>query len=133
MRINIRRIGLLVLVLSIYVGCSDVRFDHKPSDTCKNFNESFGEGTCEEDPEGFNKYSYSMMVGAVSILVVDDNSGSMYSEQEKMADRFPNFIGSIANLDWELAITTTDVTKRGLEGTDGQFFDFSKWKRCDYS
>ena len=113
---NAKTIGLFaaLAVITYVIGCSDVKFDHKPSDTCKNF-----KGTCEVDPGGFNKYSFSFQVGSVSILFVNDNSGSMYTEQRKMAERFPNLIDSISHLDWEIAITTTDIKKE-----NGQLLSF---------
>ena len=82
MYISMKRISLFVLALTIYVGCSDVRFNHKPSDTCRDFNKSFGEGSCELTPKG-NEYRYSVKIGSVDILVVDDNSGSMYLRANK--------------------------------------------------
>ena len=119
MCINMKKLGLFVLALTIYVGCSDVKFSHNPSDTCKDFNQSFGEGACQQNPKGFNEYSYSVQVGSVDILFVVDNSGSMYEEQVKMAEKFPNFLNSISSLDWQIAITTTDIYK-----TDGRFLTF---------
>lgn len=105
MRINIRKISLVALALTAYMGCSGVRFDHTPSDTCQEF-----EDACKPNPkEGFNEYHYSFKVGSVGILIVVDNSGSMYTEQTKMADKFPHFINAISSLDWHMAITTTDI------------------------
>jgi hypothetical protein len=48
--------------------------------------------------------------GLVDILIVDDNSGSMSTEQSKMADRFSTFIQSLGSLNYRIAITTTDVS-----------------------
>lgn len=64
----------------------------------------------------------------VDILFVVDHSGSMREEQKKMADRFPNFISSIQNLDWRIAITTTTVGSQlvqgSTEGIDGRLINF---------
>ncbi|MCB0370011.1 MAG: hypothetical protein KDD45_11450, partial [Bdellovibrionales bacterium] len=46
----------------------------------------------------------------VDILIVIDNSGSMSYEQSEMAKRFSGFVESLNGLDWQLGITTTDVT-----------------------
>ncbi len=45
----------------------------------------------------------------VDVLFVDDNSKSMTNTQKQMAQKFNNFIDTLAGLNWQLAITTTDV------------------------
>lgn len=49
----------------------------------------------------------------VDILIVDDNSTSMYTEQQKMAQRFSSFMSSIADLDYHIGMTTTDAEASG--------------------
>lgn len=46
----------------------------------------------------------------VDILFVIDNSGSMAQEQAKIAEAFSGFISQLSNVDWRIAITTTDHT-----------------------
>ena len=43
------------------------------------------------------------------ILFIIDNSASMYNEAEALAMNFDGFMAQIANIDHQLAITTTDV------------------------
>jgi hypothetical protein len=45
----------------------------------------------------------------VDILIIDDNSYSMEVEQKKMAERFPSFISALGDLDYQIAVTTTDI------------------------
>lgn len=45
---------------------------------------------------------------AVDILFVIDNSSSMREEQQKIAQRFDRFIEQLTNINWRIAITTTD-------------------------
>jgi hypothetical protein len=45
----------------------------------------------------------------VDILIIDDNSYSMEVEQTKMATRFPSFISALGDLDYQIAVTTTDI------------------------
>lgn len=47
----------------------------------------------------------------VDILVVDDNSGSMTTEQENLGQPFNNFISNLngTGLDWQIGVTNTDV------------------------
>ncbi len=47
--------------------------------------------------------------GAVDILIVDDNSGSMQADEQHLATGFNNFISDLAGVDWQIAVTTTDV------------------------
>lgn len=58
------------------------------------------------------------------ILIVIDNSGSMEPEQKNMAQRFATFIDELKNLDWQLAIITTDVSSDSVR-RDGRFLEFS--------
>lgn len=59
------------------------------------------------------------------ILIVIDNSGSMNAEQKNMASRFATFIDQLKNLDWRIAIVTTDVSSKAYK-KDGQFLIFDK-------
>lgn len=47
--------------------------------------------------------------GKVDILIIDDNSLSMGPEQAKMAQRFPSFVSALSDLDYHIAVTTTDI------------------------
>ncbi|MEM7645731.1 MAG: hypothetical protein AAF203_02365 [Pseudomonadota bacterium] len=58
------------------------------------------------------------------ILFVIDNSGSMYAEQLRISERFSDFIDKIENLDWHIAITTTDPRSHVSWG-DGKIDPFS--------
>jgi hypothetical protein len=65
------------------------------------------------------------------ILFVIDNSISMNSEQQGIADRISNFFDKITELDWRLGIITTDpyefdpVSKIYNPLADGQLLSFS--------
>ncbi|MCC7403026.1 MAG: hypothetical protein IT288_01390 [Bdellovibrionales bacterium] len=103
------RLHLIVMTaIVIYVGCSDVKFKSVPSDACANANE-YGTNTCFEQ-SGWLNYHFNFKVGRVDILFVVDNSGSMYTEQTYMGDRFPNLLNRIANLDYQISLITTDVS-----------------------
>lgn len=54
----------------------------------------------------------------VDILFVIDNSGSMLEEQAKLGPALSSFIGSIAKIDWQIGITTSD-TSNGPHGIKG--------------
>lgn len=55
----------------------------------------------------------------VDILFVVDNSGSMLDEQVKLGPALNSFIGSLAKIDWQIGITTTDVSNGpfGVKGS----------------
>lgn len=65
--------------------------------------------------------------GAVDILFVVDNSGSMREEQLEMKNRISGFISKIQNLDWQIAVTSTDALSTAPFG-DGKFKPFSTSK-----
>lgn len=90
--------------------CSKVDFQSVPSSSCSDAIEDFGKDACVMTPDGYNSFSYTVTVGDVDIVFVDDNSGSMSAEQNQMANRFPNFISSLTNLNYQIGIITTDVS-----------------------
>lgn len=67
----------------------------------------------------------------VDILFVVDNSGSMTEEQVGIGNKINGFLDKIKNLDWQIAITTTDAGTTTLDTNgvartwgDGQFRPF---------
>ena len=60
---------------------------------------------------------------SVDILFIDDNSGSMTPDQANIAPKFQNFINQLQGVDWQIGITTTDVTWDGLNGSLSQLRD----------
>lgn len=101
---------LMILSVYFYFGCSKVAFQATPSSDCSNFNQAHGNNSCVLTPDGLNQYTYSVRVGKVDILFVNDNSGSMYVEQQKIANQFPAFLDTIKDLDYQIAMITTDVS-----------------------
>ncbi|MCB0412333.1 MAG: hypothetical protein KDD22_07395, partial [Bdellovibrionales bacterium] len=106
------------LILQLF-GCSKVGFQATPDASCTAFNAEHGGGSCTLTPDGLNQYNYSFRVGQVDMLFVVDNSASMYVEQKKIANQFPNFLDQLRDLDYHIAIITTDVTSGG-----GKFLSF---------
>lgn len=81
-----------LVLIGLSVACSDQEFSQKP-------------------PTLVNQ---AISAGKVDILFVVDNSGSMYVEQVKMANSFPQLLNGMQlnGLDFRIAITTTDVVSR---------------------
>ncbi len=76
-----------------------------------------------------SKIHINQSTNNVDILVVIDNSGSMGPEQHNMSSRFDSFISELSTLNWQLGITTTDVStdKNGVfnaPNRDGRLLDF---------
>ena len=107
---------IVMTAITIYVGCSDVKFQSVPSDQCAEANSDPANSSCFEAP-GWLNYHFEFKVGRMDILFVDDNSGSMYVEQTSMADRFPNLLNEISGLDYQIAIVTTDISTSPNNGT----------------
>ncbi len=63
----------------------------------------------------------------VDVIINVDNSGSMLSEQENMANRIQDFISPFSGLDYHIAVTTTspigndEIWKPSLNYVDGKF------------
>lgn len=119
-------IVLVALFASGYLfsGCAKVEFVEVPPEHCTQMNQAYGSNACVSGPTGTRLYDYTVATGDVDILFVDDNSGSMYTEQVKMANQFPGFLDSIHKLSYHIAITSTDVAGT-QSGQDGRFFPFS--------
>lgn len=60
----------------------------------------------------------------VDILFVVDNSGSMNTERSNLAQRIDGFLDKVAGLDWQLAVTSTDV-KGSRDFEEGRLTAFS--------
>lgn len=121
-----------LMMLGFIVGCSEMEFSAD-----KNFKacQSSGLNCILITPE-IERFDYDVKTnsGIVDILIVDDNSGSMSTQQRYMAERFPTFISSLGALDYHIAITTTDVSASPNNGPkaangngalqDGKFIQF---------
>lgn len=113
---------ILLTTVTYFVACSPVKFNKLADATdCSNVG---GQAACVQscDANGtcFAEYDIKKQVGkgVADILFIDDNSGSMSPEQQRMADSFPTFMASISNLDYRVAITTTDIS--GYDRASGQ-------------
>lgn len=94
-----------LLIFTGLVACAPAMFD-KPLDC--------GEGCTRVVERGVRQIVYQSKVtgGVVDILFVNDNSGSMSSEQNQIAARFSTFLSTLDSqaIDYRIAITTTDVS-----------------------
>ncbi len=110
---SILKLSSIAIALCVfYVGCSDVGFEAIPQDR-------YFLGCVIKAEYGDRcSFSNSSRLGSVDILFVNDNSGSMSTEQSKMADKFSDFIQTLdsQNIDYQIAITTTDISGQIASG-----------------
>ncbi len=94
-------------IVSYFLACSPVRFSKIQAPACPLCVYSVCDGTtCTQD------IVETKVVGSgiVDILVVNDNSGSMSTEQAQMGSKFPTFIQGLGKLDYRIGMITTDVS-----------------------
>ncbi len=95
----------LIQIVSIFslVGCSgDVGFEKIAEDSSPQ-----GSGSFKSFTEVFYQDSEEPML---DILVIVDNSPSMRAEQERLGKRMQSFTGQLRDVDWQIAVTNTDIS-----------------------
>ena len=108
---KLARVVFVVLLFSSQLGCSNpVAFAPTPNAALKELS-----GTQKTEV-----FTQDYVSKKLDIIFVVDNSGSMADEQRKMGDRISNFISTLYDVDWQIAITTTDVSD-GVYGLKGDF------------
>lgn len=110
--------------VAVWTGCSQVQFQEAPKAACNGFDKACSTETINNREYNVFDYTQTVPHPQVDILFVDDNSRSMVVEQERMGERFPNFLTSLGTLDWRIAITTTDIYAEG-----GNLLDFGSGLR----
>lgn len=110
--------GLAILMISYFGACAPVSFDTLPENKSDNVVTRCVGSTCFYDITE----EKTVGEGLVDILIVNDNSGSMSFEQNKMATAFSGFLSSIDSLDYRIAMTTTDVSNTaGWAGSNNAY------------
>lgn len=99
----------------IFAGCAKTNFS-----PVKNTNTSLTEPS-EKINDEFTINDDKPLV-PVDIIFVIDNSLSMLEEQQKLATKLSFFTNSISGVDWQIGITTTDVSG-GFYSTNGDLVD----------
>lgn len=118
-------VGVALIVYSVGIpGCSTTQFGTVKTLSCEDFPDSFN---CQSNPmqkvidqftpdeyptaQEFTYFDYIVSLGAVDILFVVDNSGSMAKEHKSIANQFDNFLMDIRDVDYHIAIITTDISE----------------------
>lgn len=123
-------ISVLGLV-AFFQNCSQVSFDPAAQSLSS---QGVGDGGPIIPSLKYKDMSQSVQVAentAIDILFVIDNSGSMKAEQEGISNKISGFMEIIKNLDWQVALTTTDpgevtkdIRRENRPWGDGQFRPF---------
>lgn len=107
---SVGRISLSTALVPFFIGCTnDIQFSDSQGSSAIPLRSG------EYSTEGFVQGYAS---NKLDILFIDDNSGSMLSEQEKLGDRIGSFLSRLYDVDWRIGVTTTDVSDGpyGLKG-----------------
>ena len=119
-------LSFVLIVIAVYcatwiTACAPANFNIVKQDC------SAGHGTCVAGANGKKTYTYTVSPSntPIDILFVSDNSGSMSRDQQNLGLKFPAFFNIIQNLDFHVAVTTTDVFNHdGSSGQGGSLVDF---------
>lgn len=119
-------------LIAFFQNCSQVSFDPVSQGLSSQGVDSNGDPVIPSLK--YKNMSQSVQVlenTAIDILFVIDNSGSMSAEQQGISNKISGFMEIIKNLDWQVALTTTDpseTTKDAKKDSrpwgDGQFRPF---------
>lgn len=109
-----RRVLGVLSSLSLSVGCSEVSFVPAPIENASL------EGPVDNGNERTDTFNFNSErpPSKVDVLFIVDNSGSMLEEQSKLSTALSSFVDSLTDLDWQIGITTTDISG-GIHSTNG--------------
>jgi hypothetical protein len=70
-------------------------------------------------------FTQNATAGKIDILIVEDDSTSMAEHQRNMGSHFRNFMSSISDFDFQIAVTNADVSGNGTYSMMGTFFNLT--------
>ncbi len=104
------KLSVLVMTVFYFVACSPVSFEQTITVGCGADGVACITKCVGSDCYQEMSVSKTVGRGKVDFLIVNDNSGSMAADQRKMATKFPMFLDSLKQLDYRIAMTTTDIS-----------------------
>lgn len=108
--------GLVVSSAVWATACSEIKFTPGDANASLGLADGAQKETFSFDDDGSG--------AKVDVLFVVDNSGSMYEEQGRLGTALGSFITSLGKVDWQIGITTTDVSN-GPYGLKGSLLPFA--------
>lgn len=121
------------LMMGLVTGCSEVKFSSEPVGSLENPGDPVRPPIDPpidppDDPpirESVKDTFYQQVEKTqVDVLVVIDNSRSMVEEQAKIGQRISSFLGHLNDVDWQLGMTSTDISG-GKFSTNGELMTFN--------
>lgn len=118
-----------IAAILILTGCAEVSFETIPTQPSSktDVEQPLPVPTPEIQPEPskLTKQSFNFVnqKPELDILVVVDNSTSMYEEQQKLGVRLESFTDALENIDWQIGVTTTDIQSIA-HGKKGELLKF---------
>lgn len=105
--------GLVLSAMVWATACSNVHFS--PGDPDNVEYSTLPDGTIDET----FKFNATDTRAKVDVLFVVDNSTSMLDKEAKLSTRLASFISNMARIDWQIGITTTDISSGpwGIKGS----------------
>jgi hypothetical protein len=125
-----RNYSIIAFIFAYFTACSPMKFEKIVDEESVRIRQALCPKVCDANGENCIQRCQTEKIvgeGLVDILIVNDNSGSMSYEQRKMADRFPDFLSAMENLDYRIAMITTDVssayssTPAGIKNLPGPY------------
>lgn len=119
----------IACLFMVTVACSsnDNVFNVATNSKCSDANQSPNIMCMFNESDNTVTYKYKIRSGKIDILFVIDNSRSMYKEQVKMSEQFPEFVDSLKDMDFQIAMVTTDITTKTAK--NGEFLELSNGSR----
>lgn len=117
MGFNLKSFVILILIASgtLAIGCNKVGFKNVDPNA-EDFSKPLADGS--------DSFIQSKDPYKVDILFIDDNSGSMFALQSQISQKFPSFTAALKGIDWQIGITTTDVSN-GVFGLKGSLLNMT--------
>ncbi len=118
-----------ILSISIFfISCAQQEFSKTSTNTKLDTPNEEGVVDKEPNPDDSKAFAESFLqkssVNKVDILFIVDNSISMKEEQRELGTKINKFLGTLDGVDWQIGITTTDVSS-GMYGLQGGLLTFS--------
>lgn len=124
-----------VYILSVFtlcqliMACSDVNFTPETAGGAQSLspdNPSIPDSPSippVDNPRVKDVFFQNASDNQVDILVLIDNSPSMFEEQQKIGETISSFFNQLGDVDWKVGITTTDISG-GTFSTNGDLLKF---------
>lgn len=150
---------IVLIVFLYIIGCSQTYFSSLATVSCEDFGEAYdivdcsrgdGNTVVQNDDNGngytnenedyprqeplapqknYVRYNYDIPSGKVDMIFIVDNSSSMNEEHKNLGRQFKDFLDDVKDLDYNIAIITTDISKSPKNPKSNQPYQDGKFIR----